>query len=218
MDHPVWLKAVQKFRAIAVVRAPHLEQGYGMAKAVAQGGMRLIEITWNSDRPQELVQRLRLDFPDCWIGAGTLLTTDQVKEASAAGAQFLFTPHTEPELIRLANDLNTPIVAGALTPTEIVGAWKWGASCVKVFPVQSLGGADYIRQLQAPLGHIPLIPTGGVTVENATDFLQAGAIGVGLAGSLFPGGAIVQEDWERVTLRAKQLIEALSYEKNDERI
>ena len=218
MDHQVWLRAVQQFRAIAVVRSPLLKQGYGMARAVAQGGMRLIEVTWNSDRPQELLQRLRLDFPDCWIGAGTLLNTDQVKEAIAAGAQFLFTPHAEPELIRLANDLNTPIVAGALTPTEIVSAWKWGASCVKVFPVQSLGGTEYIRQLQAPLGHIPLIPTGGVTVENAVDFLRVGAIGVGLAGSLFPKGAIVQENWDIVAQRAEQLVATLNSEKNDGRI
>lgn len=183
-----------------------------MANAVAIGGMRLIEITWNSDRPAELIHKLRANLPDCWIGAGTLLNANQMQAAIDAGAQFLFTPHVAPDLIALAARQQVPIVAGALSPTEIITAWQAGASGVKVFPVQSLGGVDYIRNLQGPLGEIPLVPTGGVTIANAKDFLRAGAIAVGLSGDLFPRSAVQAGDWDVMTQQAKTLMTMLAIE------
>ena len=155
-----WLTVVQQQRAIAVIRAPQFELGRQMARAIAAGGMKLIEITWDSDRPAQLIQQLQSELPDCTIGTGTVLTLDQLQDAIAAKVAFVFTPHVNVELIHRAVDLEIPIIPGALTPTEIVTAWQAGASSVKVFPVQALGGADYIRSLQAPLGQIPLIPTG----------------------------------------------------------
>lgn len=203
MDH--WLLLLRSHRAIAVIRAADLATGQQMAQAAAAGGMRLIEVTWNSDRPATLIAQLRNALPDCWIGAGTLLTEGDVKDAIAAGAQFLFTPHVNPRLIALARNQDTPLVAGALTPTEIVTAWQAGAASVKVFPAQVMGGAAYVRSLQGPLGQIPLVPTGGVTVRNAADFLQAGAIAVGLSSSLFSPGAIQQGHWHTVTAAAQSL-------------
>jgi 2-dehydro-3-deoxyphosphogluconate aldolase/(4S)-4-hydroxy-2-oxoglutarate aldolase len=181
-----------------------------MARAAAAGGIRLIEITWNSDQPASLIQQLRTELPHCWIGAGTLLTIAQVETAIAAGSQFLFTPHTAPDLIQVANRHHCPIVPGALSPSEIVTAWQAGASSVKVFPIQSVGGADYIRSLQAPLSGIPLVPTGGVTIANAVEFLQAGAIGVGLSGDLFPKSAIQNGNWEHITQQAAILVKQLA--------
>lgn len=181
-----------------------------MARSVAMGGMRLIEITWNSDRPAELIHQLRGELPDCWIGAGTLLNQDHIQAAINAGAQFLFTPHVATELIQSAVEQRVPMIAGALSPTEIVQAWQAGASSVKVFPVQAVGGVDYIRSLQGPLGNIPLIPTGGVTVKNAQAFLKAGAIGIGLSGDLFPKQAIDQEDWNTIVQQAKTLVQQLA--------
>ena len=102
-----------------------------------------------------------------------------------------------------------PIVPGALSPSEIVCAWQAGASCVKVFPVQAVGGERYIRSLQGPLGDIPLIPTGGVTLDNAVDFLAAGAIAVGLSSHLFPAEAIQTGNWQTVTQRTQQLMQKL---------
>jgi 2-dehydro-3-deoxyphosphogluconate aldolase/(4S)-4-hydroxy-2-oxoglutarate aldolase len=201
-----WLRLLHQQRAIAVIRCSQFEVGQQMAKAVAEGGIRLIEITWNSDRPAELIRWLRSTLPDHWIGAGTLLTQAQVKDAIAAGAQFLFTPHVAPDLIRLATAQGVPMVAGALSPTEIVQAWQAGAASVKVFPVQAMGGVQYIQSLQGPLGEIPLIPTGGVTVENTSEFLTAGAIAVGLSGSLFPKQAVSQGDWQTISQRASNLI------------
>ncbi|WP_392533706.1 bifunctional 4-hydroxy-2-oxoglutarate aldolase/2-dehydro-3-deoxy-phosphogluconate aldolase [Nostoc sp. C117] len=209
MPNQIWLSQLQEHRAIAVIRAPKIELGQKMALAVASGGMQLIEITWNSDRAGELISQLRSELPGCIIGTGTLFNVQQLQEAIASGAQFLFTPHVDSKMIQAAQEKHVPIIPGALTPTEIVTAWNQGASCVKVFPVQALGGADYIKSLEAPLGEIPLIPTGGVTVENAKEFLQAGAIAVGLSSELFPKKLVIEGNWEAIASGAKKLMQQL---------
>ncbi|NJR39726.1 MAG: bifunctional 4-hydroxy-2-oxoglutarate aldolase/2-dehydro-3-deoxy-phosphogluconate aldolase [Leptolyngbyaceae cyanobacterium CSU_1_4] len=207
MSNLSWLSQVQQQRAIAVIRVAQYDLGIHLAKAAAEGGLKLIEITWNSDRPVQLIQHLRDYLPHCVIGAGTLLTQTDLERAIAAGAQFLFTPHVNVDLIRTAAEQKIPMVPGALSPTEIVTAWQAGATAVKVFPIQSVGGADYIRHLGAPLGNIPLIPTGGVTLENARTFLEAGAIAVGVSGQLFPQEAIAQGDWQAIAQRVKRLVQ-----------
>lgn len=209
MTDSSWLSLVRSQRAIAVIRSPNLELGIQMAKAAAAGGMKLIEITWNSHQAAKLIHQLRAELPACMVGAGTVLTLDQWWEAIAAGSQFFFTPYLNPEMIQTAVEQQVPIVSGALSPTEIVTAWQAGASAVKVFPVAAMGGADYIRHLQGPLADIPLIPTGGVTIDNAKAFLQAGAFAVGLSGDLFPADAIANDDWAEVTLRARTLLYSL---------
>jgi len=201
-----WLKQVRQSRIIAVIRTPNCEWGLPMARAAVAGGIQHVEITWNSDRPAELIQQLRQELPQSLIGAGTLLTVDQVQAAISAGAQFLFTPHVSPNLIQTAVAQDIPLVAGALTPTEIVTAWQAGATCVKVFPVQAVGGAAYVRSLQGPLGNIPLIPTGGVTLQNTLEFLHAGAIAVGLSGDLFPPSAVQAKHWDIINQRAVTLM------------
>jgi 2-dehydro-3-deoxyphosphogluconate aldolase / (4S)-4-hydroxy-2-oxoglutarate aldolase len=212
MSELFWLDRLQQQRAIAVIRVLDYKLGVHLAQAVAAGGMELIEITWNSDRPARLIEQLREQLPHCMIGAGTLLTRGDMDEAIAAGAQFLFTPHVSTDLIGVAGARQVPIVPGALSPTEIVTAWQAGATCVKVFPIEAVGGADYLRHIRAPLGGIPLIPTGGVTVENARSFLEAGAIAVGLSGELFPKAAIEQGDWQAVTERVQRLVRGVRYE------
>jgi 2-dehydro-3-deoxyphosphogluconate aldolase/(4S)-4-hydroxy-2-oxoglutarate aldolase len=209
MNSQSWLKLAKHHRAIAVIRAPQFFLGQQMAKAVAAGGIKLIEITWDSDRPAELIHQLRTELPDCTIGTGTILTVPQLKDAIAAGAEFAFSPHTDLALLQLAIQHDISMIPGALTPTEIVRAWQAGASSVKVFPVEAVGGASYIRCLQAPIGHIPLIPTGGVTLENAKMLIEAGAIAVGLAGNLFPKNALATHDWALIQHHAQTLTNAL---------
>ncbi|MEA5604556.1 bifunctional 4-hydroxy-2-oxoglutarate aldolase/2-dehydro-3-deoxy-phosphogluconate aldolase [Nostoc sp. UHCC 0252] len=209
MPNEIWLSQLRKHRAIAVIRAPKIEVGQKMAMAIASEGMQIIEITWNSSRAGELISQLRSELPACTIGTGTLFNVQQLQEAIASGAQFLFTPHVDSAMIQAAQEKNVPIIPGALTPTEIVTAWSQGASCVKVFPVQAVGGADYIKSLQGPLGQIPLIPTGGVTLENAKEFLQAGAIAVGLSGELFPKNLVTEGNWSAIASGARKLIQQL---------
>lgn len=205
-----WLTLLQKHRALAVIRASQMEIGYKMACSVAAGGMQLIEITWNSERAPELIAQLQKTLPDCIIGTGTLLTIDDLQQAITAGAKFLFTPHTDVAMIRAAVAADVPIIPGALSPTEIVTAWHAGASAVKVFPISAVGGVSYIKNLQGPLGDIPLIPTGGVTLENAKEFISAGALAVGLAGELFPKALVADENWQAIAFRAKTLIHSLT--------
>ena len=204
-----WLQSLEAHRAIAVLRTPDLELGWTLAQAAIAGGMGIIEITWNSAEPAKLIAQLRETFPHCLIGTGTVLTLVELENAIACGSQFCFTPHVNADLIKKANQAEIPIIPGALTPTEIVTAWQLGANAVKVFPVQSLGGAEYIKSLQGPLGHIPLIPTGGVTLENALSFIQSGAIAIGLSGELFPTNLIQSEDWAGVQKRVESLQEKL---------
>lgn len=209
MTKQSWLSLVQAQRAIAVIRASRFETGIQMARAIAASGMTLIEITWTSEQAAKLIHHLRTELPACTVGAGTLLSLDHFWEAIAAGAQFLFTPHVDRDIIRAAVEQQIPIIPGALSPTEIVTAWQAGASAVKVFPIQAVGGVAYIRHLQGPLGQIPLIPTGGVTLENASQFIAAGAVAVGLSGQLFPQEAIETGNWATITERAKTLMQTL---------
>lgn len=210
MDQNSWLALLKQHRAIAVIRAADVKTGVAMAKAVVAGGFRLIEITWQSDRPAELIRQLRQDLgSSCQIGAGTLLSAQALKEAIGVGAQFCFAPHTDIRLIQIAQDFAIPFIPGALTPSEIVLAWQSGASSVKVFPCQSVGGPAYIRHLQGPLSHIPLIPTGGITVENGLTFLEAGAIAVGLSSSLFPKTLVDDQNWSAIAARSQALLAKL---------
>jgi 2-dehydro-3-deoxyphosphogluconate aldolase/(4S)-4-hydroxy-2-oxoglutarate aldolase len=206
-----WQQLLLLHRAIAVIRSPHQEIGLTMVQAVAAGGIKLIEITWNSDHPEALIARLREELPDCQIGAGTILELQQLKEAIACGAQFLFCPHLNPTMIEVAvNHYHIPIVPGALSPTEIVNAWQAGASAVKVFPIQAMGGASYLKSLQGPLGTIPLIPTGGVTLNNAKEMLTAGAIAVGLSSHLFPKSLVDAKDWQTISQRTRTWLAGLT--------
>ncbi len=209
MPPDAWLSLVQQQRAIAVIRAPNVNQGMAMAKAVAAGGMRLIEVTWNSTEPKTLVSHLRQELPECCIGVGTVLSVEDARDAIAAGATFCVSPHTDPNIIQFCQKHEVAVVPGALTPNEIMTAWQVGATAVKVFPISNMGGAGYIRSLQGPLGYIPLLPTGGVTLDNAAELVHAGAMGVGLSSSLFPKAAVVTSHWEAVTQSASILMQSL---------
>jgi 2-dehydro-3-deoxyphosphogluconate aldolase / (4S)-4-hydroxy-2-oxoglutarate aldolase len=203
------LPVLRQQRAIAVIRAPSAQLGYEMALAVAAGGMRLIEITADSERPWDVIDRLRTALPDCIIGTGTVLSQTDWQNAVSSGVEFIFSPHVDMQLIAQSQVIGLPMIPGALSPTEIVTAWQAGATAVKVFPVQALGGADYIKALHSLLSQIPLIPTGGVTGANARGLIAAGAIAVGLAGSLFPKEAVERRDWAVVTKLAAQLMASL---------
>jgi len=190
-----WLASVQQQRLIAVIRADSLALGLRLARLAIAAGVGQIEIGWNSAGAAQLVHQLRGEFPDRWIGAGTVLSRSAAEAAIAAGAQFLFSPHTDPVVMAVARSAQVAIVPGALTPTEIMQAWTAGATAVKVFPIAAVGGAAYLQALRSPLPQIPLIPTGGVTLENVQGLLAAGAIGVGVGSQLFPAEWVRQQHW-----------------------
>jgi len=209
MKDDAWLSVIRKEKAIAILRAPTLGIGTQMAKTAIDGGMSLIEISWNTDCAPQLIEHLRSVFPNSTIGVGTILSVADLKNAIAAGAQFAFMPHTDFDLIAVAKRREVPIIPGALTPTEILTAWNAKSSCVKVFPIQSVGYAEYLKALRTPFGHIPMIPTGGVTIDNARSLIQAGAIAVGIGGSLFTKDAIASENWSLIHQQIQTLMNSL---------
>ena len=204
-----WLHTLRTHRIIAVIRAETVESGLNMALAAAEGGIHLIEITWNSYQPVALLQAIQQALPHCTIGVGTILKEEDLRVAIATGAQFCFSPHTSLALLHHGRTVHIPTVAGAMTPTEILTAWEAGAASVKVFPIKAFGGATYIECLQGPLGHIPLIPSGGVTPENAAELLSAGATAVGISSGLFETEHVRHQNWQAIHQRAAQLLQSL---------
>lgn len=205
-----WTAAVSRYRIIAVIRAAQPDLAYQMAQTVAAAGLRLIEITWNTPEATALIQGLTQAWPDCLVGTGTVLTERDLRQAHTSGAAFVFTPHVDSQLLALSQTLGVPLIPGALTPTEIVRAWQAGAAGVKVFPVSAVGGWAYLESLRGPLGEIPLIPTGGVTLANAQAFLRAGAWGVGLAGDLFPQDEVTAGRWTALQERLRAWLATLA--------
>jgi len=200
-----WLHLLQEYRLIAVIRAQSVELGEKMAYTAAMAGIRIIEVTWNSYQPAQLISNLRKKLPNCYIGGGTILNLIQLKRALNAEAQFLFSPHFNQELLTFAHNRNVPFIPGTFSPTEIIRAFEGGAKVVKVFPIKSLGGVDYIKSLQGPMIQFPLIPTGGVKMAQTLDFIEAGAIAVGLSSDLFPSHLISTQQWEIIGDRIYQL-------------
>ncbi|WP_069790456.1 bifunctional 4-hydroxy-2-oxoglutarate aldolase/2-dehydro-3-deoxy-phosphogluconate aldolase [Cyanobacterium sp. IPPAS B-1200] len=205
-----WLSLLKQYRLIAVIRASSQEIGEKMAYIASQGGIKLIEVTWNSYQPERLVYHLRQILPDCYVGVGTILTMAQLKNAIEAQAQFAFSPHFDQDLLTFAHYHHIPFNPGTLSPTEIINAFDGGARAVKVFPVKALGGVDYIKSLQGPMNQFPLIPTGGVTMAETIAFLDAGAIAVGLSGDLFPTDLVRAGKWEEMGDRIYQLMQKIN--------
>jgi 2-dehydro-3-deoxyphosphogluconate aldolase / (4S)-4-hydroxy-2-oxoglutarate aldolase len=210
MSPQAWLAWVAQQRIIAVIRDANPDLALKMAHTVAQAGIQCLEITWTCAHAPDLIGQLRHELPDCSIGTGTIVTPDQMEHAIAAQAGFIFSPHTNPSLIQRAIAADVPVIPGALTPTEILTAWQAGATAVKLFPISSCGGCHYLEGLRPVFPEIPFIPTGGVTAENASGFLAAGAIAVGLAGDLFPRAALQAQNWDEITRRAIALKQRLS--------
>ena len=206
-----WLKLLARHPAIAIIRAADVKTGLSMAKAAAAGGFKLIEVAWNNNAsPPQMMKAIQRSLPDCLVGAGTILDRSDLEDAIASDAQFCFTPHTNGQLIEAAIAQSIPIVAGAMTPTEILTAWRAGATSVKVFPISALGNEAYIRSLKGPLNNIPLVPTGGVTSESAPALLAAGAVAVGLSTALFPAKEVEVSNWAAIEARSRYLLALLS--------
>ena len=200
---------VQERKIIAIVRGLAPEYMTRLAEALWQGGIDLMEVTFSQDRPDtwrdtaaaiEAIGRHMAD--SMLVGAGTVLTGEQLQLAVDAGARYIITPNTNPELIRRVKDAGLCAFPGALTPTEIETAYRAGADAVKVFPAGTLG-PGYIKAVKAPLSHIPLMAVGGVNERNTADFLAAGCCGVGVGGNLVNAKWIQAGEWEKITELAR---------------
>ncbi|WP_438348644.1 bifunctional 4-hydroxy-2-oxoglutarate aldolase/2-dehydro-3-deoxy-phosphogluconate aldolase [Paenibacillus sp. FA6] len=201
------LESLQETKIISIVRGVPEELADATAEALAEGGIRFIEVTMNTPGALKIIRRWRDRFQgNVYIGAGTVLDADMASAAIEAGAEFLITPNIDEGTIRYAVNANIPIVPGAMTPSEIVQAWKFGAQAVKVFPAGTLG-PSYFKELQGPLSHIPLVATGGVNLDNMADYHASGACGFGLGGSLTNMAWIQAGEFERLKENAARYVE-----------
>ncbi len=176
---------------IPVVRAASARDAQAAAEAVYAGGISIVEITMTVPGAVEVIRELtRNCSPDVLIGAGTVLNVDAARQCLDAGAQFLVSPGLCLDTVKFAAREKVLILAGALTPTEVMAAWNAGADIVKVFPCGNVGGAKYIKALRGPFPHIPFVPTGGVDLATAADFLRAGAVALGIGGELVSAEAL----------------------------
>lgn len=174
---------------------------------VFDAGLQAIEVTMNTKGAEEMISRNRPLVPDGrLLGAGTVRTRSEAERALAAGAMFLVTPNLDPEVMECARSWKVPVVAGAMTPTEVHAAWKAGAAMVKVFPCGAIGGPRYIRELRGPFEEIPLVAVGGVSRGNVADYFAAGARAVGVSTSLFGKRALAGKDLAELTANVKDFI------------
>jgi 2-dehydro-3-deoxyphosphogluconate aldolase/(4S)-4-hydroxy-2-oxoglutarate aldolase len=194
---------------IAILRLSSAENMLPAAEALREGGLTAIEVTLTSPGALPALERARTRLGrTILLGVGIVLTKDQARDAIRAGADFIGAPTVNPEVLRAGVDAGIPVVPGASTPTEIVHAWSLGASLVKVFPVSAVG-PGYIKDLRGPLAHVPLVPTGGVSLQNVAAFIQAGAAAVGVGGDLVSQQALGRRAFREVTQRAEEFIGAV---------
>lgn len=202
------IQQIIKIGVVPVIRASSADEASRAIEAVRLGGINIFEITMTVPDAVELIEKLRKKFgDDALIGAGTVLTPEQARDCIAVGAQFVISPALNLETVAVCRQQEIAVMPGALTPTEIVAAWNAGADFVKVFPAGALGGASYIKSLKAPLPDVKIIPTGGVSLENAADFIRAGASALGVGADLVDLQALRQGNENIITERARRFVE-----------
>jgi 2-dehydro-3-deoxyphosphogluconate aldolase / (4S)-4-hydroxy-2-oxoglutarate aldolase len=203
---------------IPVVRAPSSEVATRAVEAILAGGIDVVEVTMTVPGAVSLIEALRSRFgDDVVVGAGTVLEAETARACILAGATFIVSPILDIATIAYCQTHGVPVIAGALTPTEIVSAVRAGADLVKVFPCGAMGGANYIRSLKAPLPQVSLVPTGGVSLHSVGDFIRAGASAVGVGADLVDIGRILDGHSAHVSDIARRYLDAIKQARKEAR-
>jgi 2-dehydro-3-deoxyphosphogluconate aldolase/(4S)-4-hydroxy-2-oxoglutarate aldolase len=194
---------------VAILRASDAGRFLDVGRVLYEAGVRGIEVTLTSEGALEAFGRLREELPgDALLGVGTVRSVADAELAAAAGAGYLVAPDLRPEVVGWAVERGLPVVPGALTPTEVAAAWAAGATAVKVFPVSAVGGPAYVKAVRAPLPEVPLVPTGGVGIDDIGDYLDAGAAAVGLGSPLLGDAGDPDGDLAALADRARRAVAA----------
>jgi 2-dehydro-3-deoxyphosphogluconate aldolase/(4S)-4-hydroxy-2-oxoglutarate aldolase len=205
MDRVEIIKQIEEIGIIPVVRASSSDEAMRAIDAIKEGGISVLEITMTVPGAVKVIEEVSAKYgSDALVGAGTVLDPETAQACIDAGARFVVSPALNLDTIALCKRLDVPIMPGALSPTEVVTAWNAGADLVKVFPCGSVGGASYIKNLKGPLPNIKMIPTGGVSLATAADFIKAGASALGVGTDLVDIKAIRAGEAHVVTERARQ--------------
>ena len=193
---------------IAIMRAKSSEQLLQAADAIRLGGVQAIEVTLTTPGALEVIAQAVSRYKNQAIvfGAGTVIDAESARMAIQAGAQFVVSPNFKPAIVAMCRRYSVPVFPGVYTPTEIVEAWEAGADMVKVFPA-SVGGPGFIRAIKGPLPQIEVIPVGGVNLDNAAEFIHAGAAAIGVGGELMDQKWLDSGDWDNLTGRANRFVE-----------
>jgi len=195
--------------AVAVIRMTDTERLLRVVEAICEGGVTAIEITMSVPRAFEMIEEVVRRLGDsALVGAGTVLDAETARLAIAAGARYVVSPVFKPEIIRTAHRYDVPALPGAFTPTEILAAHEAGADIVKVFPADVVG-MTFFKAIKAPMPQLRLMPTGGVTLTNAGDWLRAGACAVGVGSALLDTKAITDARWDKLTENARLLMASI---------
>jgi len=203
-------RRIEATGVVPIVRAPSAEVAASAARAILAAGIDVLEITMTVPNATDLLRQLRKEIgADVLLGAGTVLDAQTAKDCIAAGAEFIVAPGFDLETIRAAHALDKPCMPGALTPTEVITAWKAGADMVKIFPCSAVGGASYLKALKAPLPQVKMLPTGGVDATTAADFIKAGASALGVGASVVDLKLLAQKGPATVTEKCRQLIDVV---------
>jgi 2-dehydro-3-deoxyphosphogluconate aldolase/(4S)-4-hydroxy-2-oxoglutarate aldolase len=198
--------AIERQGIVAVIRMKDPDKVQAVVDAIAAGGVRAIEVTMTVPGAIKLIAALAPRMPEGFLlGAGTVVDAATAAKVIDAGAQFIVSPIFRPSLIAACHERNVPVTPGCFTPTEILEAWDAGADLVKVFPATALG-PGYIKDVRAPLPHVKLMPTGGVTVENAGEWIAAGAAAVGVGSALLDTKAIEAGDFSVLRAKAERIV------------
>lgn len=204
------LQFIEGARLVPVVRAPSEKLALEAVDALAAGGVKVFEITFTVPNAAEVIRELtQRGDQSILVGAGTVLDRAQAKQALDAGSQFVVTPALVPEVVQACQERSVACAPGILTPSELVSAKQLGAQMFKVFPCSALGGASYLKALKGPFPDVKLLPTGGVSLDNARDFLKAGACAVGVGSNLVDIKALQAEGPEALASRAREFLKAL---------
>ncbi len=210
MQKRVIIERLTGIGVIPVVRAASAEQALSAAAAITAGGLPVLEITMTVPGALGVIEAVVQRYGDTvLVGAGTVFDSETARDCVAAGAQFIVSPAVNVRTIEWCRAADVPVMPGALTPTEVLTAWQAGADFVKVFPCDSAGGAAHVKALKGPFPEIPLIPTGGVTLATAADYIRAGAAAIGVGSNLVDTRAIAAGKSGRVTEAARQYVEAV---------
>ena len=195
---------------VPVVRAAGVEEARQAVDAILAGGIPVVEITMTVPGAVAVIRDMVRQFGSkVLVGAGTVVTREQAEACLEAGAQFLVSPGLSIAMVRMARERNTLAVPGALTPTEVMAATDGGASVIKIFPCGSVGGAKYLKALRGPFPNLKVIPTGGVSVANAAEYIAAGAFAVGVGSDLVDTAALRQGKPEKIVAAARELVAAV---------
>ena len=201
---------IEKCGIVAIIRANSSNELIEAAEAIQTGGVNVIEITMTTPNALRVITEVSTRFADeVLIGVGSVLDSETARAAMLAGAQFVVSPVTKPEVIEICNRYGKVVIPGAFTPTEILTAWELGADYVKVFPSTGVG-PSYIKDIKAPLPQIPLIPTGGINVDNAAEYISAGATALGVGSFLVSNSIIESRNFNELTKRAKKLADTVN--------